>query len=408
MLIFYQSIGGGLVNIFMNKVIGLFLASQNISLFGSQLVSYAIIWYITLETSSGGWLTMITVCSMMPQALISLWGGVLADRYNKKTLIILSDTFIAIATLILVVAFISAFKNLYLILIVSMLRSIGAGVQTPAVTSFFPELVPENQLARVQGINQALGSAMMLLAPALGGLVLNQFGLVWTFIIDILSAAAAVMIMFRLKIEKKISKDQRSDILTDLKKGLTYTFHHRQLRQIMLAYALSFVLFTPAATLAPLLIERSFGNELWRLSFNQIIWGLGSIIGGLSLSFFGDVKQKARVISYLLITFGLLLILEGAVSNFWLYQILVGLTGILLPIIVTLQTVKIQQTANPKLLGRVFSIVQVITASAMPIAILFFGPLADIVRVQQILLITGAVLVIMGISYLKKIITMQR
>ena len=92
MLIFYQSIGGGLVNIFMNKVIGLFLASQNISLFGSQLVSYAIIWYITLETSSGGWLTMITVCSMMPQALISLWGGVLADRYNKKTLIILSDT----------------------------------------------------------------------------------------------------------------------------------------------------------------------------------------------------------------------------------------------------------------------------------------------------------------------------
>ena len=80
--------------------------------------------------------------------------------------------------------------------------------------------------------------------------------------------------MFRLKIEKKISKDQRSDILTDLKKGLTYTFHHRQLRQIMLAYALSFVLFTPAATLAPLLIERSFGNELWRLSFNQIIWGL--------------------------------------------------------------------------------------------------------------------------------------
>ena len=108
MLIFYQSIGGGLVNTFINKRIGLFLASQNISLFGSQLVSYAIIWYITLETSSGGWLTMITVCSMMPQALISLWGGVLADRYNKKTLIILSDTFIGIATLILVVAFISA------------------------------------------------------------------------------------------------------------------------------------------------------------------------------------------------------------------------------------------------------------------------------------------------------------
>lgn len=236
----------------IKKRIFLFLASQNISLFGSQLVSYAIIWYITLETSSGIWLTLATVCSMMPQALISLWGGVLADRYNKKVLIILSDTFIAIATLFLAVAISSGFKSLYLILLVSMIRSIGAGIQTPAVTSFFSELVPENQLTRVQGINQTLGSAMMLLAPALGGLVLSQIGIVWSFLIDVLSASLAVVIMLQLKIETRTTKAEKTTILIDLKNGLSYAFHQRNLRVIMLVYAVSFVLFTPAATLAPI------------------------------------------------------------------------------------------------------------------------------------------------------------
>lgn len=386
----------------MKKRIFLFLASQNISLFGSQLVSYAIIWYITLETSSGIWLTLATVCSMMPQALISLWGGVLADRYNKKVLIILSDTFIAIATLFLAVAFSSGFKGLYLILLVSMIRSIGAGIQTPAVTSFFPELVPENQLTRVQGINQTIGSAMMLLAPALGGLVLSQIGIVWSFLIDVLSASLAVVIMLQLKIETRTTKAEKTTIIIDLKNGLSYAFHQPKLRVIMLVYAVSFVLFTPAATLAPLLIERSFGEELWRLSINQIIWGLGSVAGGMLISLLGELKHKAKIIACLLAFFGLLLILEGNAANFWMYQVLVGVSGILLPVIVTLLTVSIQQTAEIKTLGRVFSIVQVITASAMPIAILFFGPLADVTSVQSILIFTGIGLVIMGVIYFKK------
>lgn len=390
------------MNASTKKKIILFLASQNISLFGSQLVSYAIIWYITLETSSGIWLTLATVCSMMPQALISLWGGVLADRYNKKKLIILADMSIAVATLLLTIAFFSGYKSLYLILLVSIIRSIGAGIQTPAVTSFFPELVPEEQLTRVQGINQTLGSAMMLLAPALGGLVLSQIGIVWSFLIDVLSAILAVVIMLKIKVEVEVSKEKKTTILSDLTNGLSYAYHHPTLRVIMLVYAVSFVLFAPAANLAPLLIERSFGNELWRLSVNQIIWGLGSIAGGMLISFLGEIKSKEKISSCLLSFFGLLLILEGTATNFWIYQLLVGISGILLPIIITLLTVSIQQTADIKILGRVFSIVQVITAGAMPIAILFFGPLADLISIQTILIITGAGLGIMGLFYLKK------
>ena len=82
-----------------NKKIILFLISQNISLFGSAVVGFCIIWYITLETSSGIWLMLATICSLLPQVVISLWGGVWADRHNRKHLIMLADAFIALATL---------------------------------------------------------------------------------------------------------------------------------------------------------------------------------------------------------------------------------------------------------------------------------------------------------------------
>ncbi len=97
-----------------NKKIILFLLSQNISLFGSSVVGFAILWHITLETSSGFWLMLFTICSMFPQVIISLWGGVWADRYNRKYIIMLADAFIAIATLGLAMAFRMGFQRLEL------------------------------------------------------------------------------------------------------------------------------------------------------------------------------------------------------------------------------------------------------------------------------------------------------
>ncbi|WP_413538813.1 MFS transporter [Enterococcus malodoratus] len=383
--------------------IALFLSSQNISLFGSQMVSFSIVWYITLETSSGVWLMLSTICSMLPQAIISLWGGVWADRYDRKKLIIAADAFIASVTLMLVIFFHFGHTDLKLLLIVSIFRSIGAGIQTPAVNSIFPELVPEEQLTRVQGINQTLASALMLITSGLGGLVINLWGLEWAFIIDVITAVIAITIMSCTKVQQSSkTKIDSKEIIVELKEGLSYTIHHKNLRNIIGCYAISYILFTPAATLAPLLIERTFGSELWRLSTGQIIWGIGSMVGGLLISILGNFKDKYRVVALSLAVFGILTIFEGMATNFFIYLILVGLTGILIPIVVTLQTVSIQEEADNRILGRIFSFVQIITASSMPIAILIFGPLADVVTVQSILIFTGIFLTISGIVYYRK------
>ena len=152
-------------NNWKTKII-LFLTAQTISLFGSSLVQYAIIWYITLTTSSGVMLTISTVCGFLPQIAISLFAGVWIDRYDRKKMIMLSDGIIAIATLVLAILFLTGYKSIWLLFIVLLIRSAGTGVQTPAVNALIPQIVPKEYLMKVNGINSSITSLIMFLSPA--------------------------------------------------------------------------------------------------------------------------------------------------------------------------------------------------------------------------------------------------
>ena len=142
----------------------LFLVSQCITLFGSTLVQMAVVWYVTLETGSGVWVSAVSVSSYLPQFLISFPGGVWADRYHRKRLIIGADTATAAATL-LMICLLPLLKGngetgeglvLAGLLLMSALRSAGAGIQTPAVSAVISQLVPETELLRFNGANAAM------------------------------------------------------------------------------------------------------------------------------------------------------------------------------------------------------------------------------------------------------------
>lgn len=155
------------------KQITLFLTSQAVSLFGSSIVQFAIVWYVTKETSSGFWVSMLTVCAYLPQFLISFFAGVWTDRHSKKVMIIAADAAIAFTTFVLVILlpYVDGATHrdtvlLLLLLIASALRSVGTGIQTPAVSAMIPELVPQEHYMRVNGINATIQSVVQFAAPA--------------------------------------------------------------------------------------------------------------------------------------------------------------------------------------------------------------------------------------------------
>lgn len=385
--------------ILFDRQVVLFLISQNVSLFGSAVVGYAIIWYITLETSSGVWLMLTTICSMLPQVFVSLWGGVWADRYDRKLLIMISDAFIAVSTLGLAIAFWLGFTRIELLLVVSVVRSVGAGIQMPAVNAIYPQLVPPENLTRVQGINQSLSSILMLLAPAVGGVVLGTMDLAWAFMIDVVTASAAILILRLIVVNRVERSDEPTSLLDELKKGVRYAFGNPLLKGIIICYGFSFFLITPAAVLTPLMIERSFGGEVWRLTANEIVWTVGSFVGSIAVSLYGNIKNKILTIALCLVAFGISFTLLGLAGSFVLYLLVMGISGFFMPIIATAETVFIQEITAPQMMGRVFSIIQIITSAAMPLAILLFGPLADVVPVETLLIISGILLALVGLIY---------
>ena len=152
------------------KNISLFLSSQMISLFGSSIVQYAILWHITLTTESGLMMTVYIICGFIPTFILSPFAGVWVDRYNRKHLIILADGMIAFATLIL--ADIILFR-LQLDMAAFCHRGdprVRCGVQMPAIGVILPQIVPTDKLTKVNGINGSLQSMVLLVSPMVGAL----------------------------------------------------------------------------------------------------------------------------------------------------------------------------------------------------------------------------------------------
>ena len=375
-----------------------FLAGQTVSLFGSSLVQFAIIWYITLTTKSGVMMTISTLCGFLPQLLISIFAGVWADRYPRKTLIIISDAMIAVSTFAMAIFFVLGYRELWLLFLVSGIRSIGSGVQAPAVSAMIPQLVPTKYLMKVNGIHNSIGSVVMLISPVVSGALLATTTLETTFFIDVVTAAIAIGILFFIKIKphKKALMVQTTGYFQDLKEGLKYAANHLLVKKILIFYAVFFFLLAPVAFLTPLMVTRSFGPEVWRLTINEVAFFAGSMIGGLVISIWGGFKNRMNTIIFSCVLFGILTVGLGVAPLFYIYLIIMFFSGLPVPFFSTAITVLLQENVEQDMQGRIFGFVQIVITAMLPLGMVLFGPIADIFKVELLLILTGILMVVQG------------
>lgn len=389
----------------------LFLAGQNVSLFGTSLVQYIIIWYITLETGSGTMMMISTLCAVIPQIIIGLFAGVWADRFNRKSIIILADSTIALCTLVIALLFMFGIEDIWLLFLVMALRSLGSGLQTPAVSALIPQLVPQDKLMKVNGIHTSISSLIMLLSPAAGGAMLAAAPMYLGLFVDVITAMFGVGFMLLIPVKKIINDQSKiNTYFKDLSGGIKYVFSHGLIRRIIIFYAIFFFCVTPAAILTPLYIARVYGEEIWRLTANEMLFSGGTIIGGIIIAAWGGFKNRLFTIACGMTVLGVLNLLLGAGLVFWAYLIIIGAMGIIVPVVSSPTVVLLQERVESGIQGRVFGIYGIITSSAFPLGMLVFGPLADYFPIEYMLIATGAVITIMGAALLlnKKFLAMGK
>ncbi|PEK50765.1 MFS transporter [Bacillus toyonensis] len=368
----------------------LFLTAQTISLFGSSLVQYAIIWYITLTTSSGAMLTISTVCGFLPQIAISLFAGVWIDRYDRKKMIMLSDGIIAIATLILAILFLTGYKSIWMLFIVLLIRSAGTGVQTPAVNALIPQIVPKDYLMKVNGINSSITSLIMFLSPAVSAAILSVTSIESTFFIDVITAIIGISIMFIIQVEGHVNVGgkQKSN-LQGIKEGFAYLKENVCMKRLLVLLIIIMILISPAAFLTPLMVTRSFGAEMWRLTASEMTFSAGAAAGGVLIAVWGGFRNRMHTTALACALYGLLMVGLGIAPVFIMYLVFNFLIGITMPCFNTPVTVLLQEKVDPVMHGRMFSLVQIANSCALPLGMIIFGPLADVFSVEVLLIYAG-------------------
>ena len=371
-----------------------FLTAQTVSLLGSSLVQYAIIWTITLRTSSGFMMSMATLCGYLPQIFISLFAGVWIDRYSRKLMIMIPDALIALSTLLVAILYISGYQEIWLLFVVLIIRSIGTGIQTPAVNAFLPEIVDKDQLMKVNGLNSTLTSLIMFISPALSGLILSLTTIEYAFFIDVVTAIIGVGVMFGVHAKQSLNETKKETMVTNIKQGFDYLKTNPTILSHLFFFMIIMLLISPAAFFTPLLVSRTFGAELWRLSFSEMSFSIGAILGGFLITTWGGFKNRNFTIVLATTIYGLMMVGIGFSTTFITYILFNTLVGITLPCCSAPSNVLLQEEVEPQMLGRVFSILQIASSCSLPLGSALFGPLGDIVPIQLIILTCGGFVVL--------------
>ena len=381
------------------KKVAVFLVGQTITTFGSLLVQYALLWHLTLTTKSGVVLALAAVFGFLPQAVVSIFAGVWADRVNRKVMIIVSDSTIALATLVLAFFMLSGVDDLWLVFLVMAVRSVGAGIQMPAISALIPQIVPTDKLMRVNGINSSVQSSLLIIGPVAAAGIYSTVSLAAILFVDVVSAVIGLSLLATIAVPtlSRAASNDKPSYFTDLKEGLNYIFSHDLVRWVMVIYSIVFLLVVAPSNLSPLMLVRTFGSDVWLLTILELSFGIGMVAGGALMAIFASKMDRLGMMVGTSILFGVLAVVMGFTTNLILFYSLFFLIGLAVPAFSTSSMTLLQETVEPERQGRVFGFVGIVMAVAMPVGMAVLGPLADIVSVEILLIATGAITVLIAV-----------
>jgi MFS transporter, DHA3 family, macrolide efflux protein len=379
---------------------------QAFSLFGSQLVQFALVWWLTRETGSATVLATATLVALLPQVVLGPFAGALVDRWNRRIIMIVADSSIALATLLLFYLFATGQVQTWHVFALMAVRSLGGAFHSPAMTSSTSLMVPKKHLARIAGANQTLQGLLSIFAPPLGALLIELFSTQNVLLIDVGTATLAVLPLFFIPIpqparhaQQASGEIEKTSYMHDLREGFTYVIKWKGLLGlIILAMLLNFLL-VPASSLLPLVVTKIFQGGAVELGWVESLFGVGVIVGGVLLGIWGGFKRRIITSFSGIIGIGVGVILTGLIpekmfSLLLAAQFLIGFTQVLAngPLMAIMQV-----TVVPDMQGRVFSLLGAGATAMMPLSLLIAGPISDVFGIRFWYIFGGTVCILMTV-----------
>lgn len=372
---------------------------QAFSLLGSQLVQFALVWWLTKTTGSAAVLATASLIALLPNVFLSPVAGTLIDRWNRRTVMLVADSGIALATLALIAVFAAGEARPWVIYLAMLVRATGGVFHMPAMNASTSLMVPKTELGRVQGMNAALNGSMTIVAPPLGALLIEALPMQAVLAVDILTAALGIGTLWMIHVPQPVRTAAPGvlNVRRDLAEALRYMRGMPGLMiLVFMAVAINFVLI-PAGTLLPLLVKDHFGGSAQAFGWLESSFGIGVVVGGIVLSVWGGFKRKIVTSQVGVVGIGIAHVALGITPGTLFAVALVSLfvSGFMMSFNGAAYAV-LQSTIAPEMQGRVFTLITSLATGISPLSLAVAGPLADLLGVQFWYVVGGVVCVLMG------------
>ena len=377
---------------------------QQLSLVGSSAAQFALVWWLTMTTGSATVLATATTVALIPQILLGPLAGAYIDRWNRRLVMMIADSFIALVSLWLAYLFWRGSMQVWHVYIVMLARSLGSVFHWPAMAASTTLMVPERHLTRIAGMNQTMNGLLTIVGPPLGALLLALLPLHGVMLVDVGTALFAVgpllFIAIPQPVRSRMDGWKKASIWVDLREGFRFLWGWSG-AMVLVAGALIFkVALTPAFSLLPLLVRKHFGGGAAQLSLLESVIGVGILLGGLILSAWGGFKRKVYTMLLGLIGVGVGILVLGLTPAhlFFIALVCMFLMGLMIPMTDGPLMAIFQSTVAPEMQGRVFALLGSLTSVSSPLGLAIAGPVSDRFGIQVWFVVGGILCMAVGIS----------
>lgn len=376
---------------------------QQISLVGSSLGGFALVWWLTVTTGSAQVLATATIVLIVPKILLWPVVGACVDRWNRRTIILFADTWIALVSLILALLFLLDVMKIWHIYVVIIARSIGGTFHQPAFYAVTPLLVPDKHLARIAGLGNMMEGAMSVAGPMLGALMISILPIHGVMLIDVGTALFAIVPLLFIELPAPTRQEStQKRTWQSIREGLDYVRSIRGLVPFIVAFAFLNVIANPAYRFLPLLVTQHFGAGAMSYASLSSAWGIGVLVAGAAISVWGGFRHKLYTIALGTVIQGCGTFLIGlspawaiamAISGMWIAGF--GNSTTNAPV-----SALFQGGVPNELQGRFFTTFGVIMMIAQPIGFALAGKLVEIVGIRAWLAGVGVLQVVVALGLL--------
>ncbi len=377
------------------RAVGIIWSGQVVSILATCAATFAVLWYVTTEAGSALMLSLAGVAALLPTALLSPFGGIAADRFNRRHVMIWADGLAGAFSLVL--AFLVSFgiSDLWILLLLLAVRSAAQAFHSTSLVALMPELVPERDMVRINTLDQTLSSVSVIAGPVLGIALYNAWGFVAVLVMDAVCAAFACACLAIVKLPyAKGMQGKGNGVVADMREGLMAIGANRGIRALLILVVAAMLLFLPLGTLSPLMTYDWFDGDGFQASIVEAAAGIGLLLGSVVMFVWGGGKRLVPVLAVAGIVLGGCCIIcsllphEAFPAFVGLIVVIFGATAALNAPVLPLM----QKRIAPERFGRVMGVFSSLTALASPIGLFIAGPAAEALGVNRWFIVCGCLL----------------